>query len=260
MIERFLNHPDFKPAEQQHLKWFMYGAAPISVATIQALCELLPGVRLVQGYGMTEMGVITTLSDRDHRVGGQRRLSAGRPVVGVATVLRDASGEQVPARQVGELYVRADAGMRGYWRNPEGTQEALRDGWYRTGDVGYFDEEGYLYIVDRAKDMIVTGAENVYSLEVERAIEQLPGVAQVAVFGIPSKQWGEQVHAVVVPASGVTLAIEMLAKELRKVLAGYKCPKSWQVRMEPLPVSGTNKIVKTELKKAYWGSQQRVMT
>jgi len=149
--------------------------------------------------------------------------------------------------------------MREYWNKPDATEEAFRGGWYHSGDAGYLDDEGYLFLVDRVKDMIVTGGENVYSIEVENAIASCPGVAQVAVIGIPSETWGEAVHAIVVPKDGVTLTEDEILEHARKTIAGFKVPKSVAFRTEPLPLSGAMKVLKRDLRAQYWEGHDRAV-
>jgi long-chain acyl-CoA synthetase len=147
--------------------------------------------------------------------------------------------------------------MAGYWHKPEETAVALRGGWLHTGDAGYLDEDGFLYIVDRIKDMIITGGENVYSAEVENVIYQYPGVALCAVIGIPDETWGEAVHAIVVPKEGVEITAGALLQHCRAHIAGYKCPRSLDIHTDPLPMSGTGKILKRELRKLFWEGHTR---
>jgi long-chain acyl-CoA synthetase len=149
--------------------------------------------------------------------------------------------------------------MREYWNKPEATEEVFRDGWYHTGDAGYLDERGYLFLVDRVKDMIVTGGENVYSVEVENALASHPAVAQVAVIGIPSEKWGEAVHAIVVTQVDVEVTEDELIAHTREWIAGYKVPKSIEFRADPLPLSGAMKILKRELRAPYWEGQERAV-
>lgn len=146
-----------------------------------------------------------------------------------------------------------------YWRQPEATATALRDGWYHTGDAGYLDADGYLFLMDRVKDMIVTGGENVYSTEVENALASHPAVQQVAVIGIPHEQWGEAVHAVVVLCSGEVVTEEELTAHAREWIAGYKVPKTIEFRSEPLPLSGAMKVLKRELRAPYWSDRERTI-
>ena len=166
-------------------------------------------------------------------------------------------GERLPAGEPGEVCVQAGNYMIEYWKKPEATAEAFRGGWYHTGDAGYLDEDGYLYLVDRVKDMIVTGGENVYSTEVENAIATHPAVAQVAVIGIPSEKWGEAVHAIVVLKPGAEATEQELIDHAREWIAGYKVPKSVEFRAEPLPLSGAMKVLKRELRDPYWAGHER---
>ena len=147
--------------------------------------------------------------------------------------------------------------MLGYWNKPEETAAVLRDGWYYTGDAAYMDDEGFVYIVDRLKDMIISGGENVYSAEVENAISLMPGVAEVAVIGIPDAKWGETVHAVIVPRAGANLTAEAVLEHCRTQIAGYKCPRSVEFRDTPLPLSGAGKVLKRELREPFWKADQK---
>jgi acyl-CoA synthetase (AMP-forming)/AMP-acid ligase II len=149
--------------------------------------------------------------------------------------------------------------MKEYWKQPEATAEAFRDGWYHSGDAGYLDPDGYLFLVDRVKDMIVTGGENVYSVEVENAIASHPAVEQVAVIGIPSEKWGEAVHAVIVVRDGATLTETEVIDHARERIAGYKVPKSVEFRTVPLPLSGAMKVLKRELRDPYWAGRDRAV-
>ena len=142
--------------------------------------------------------------------------------------------------------------MKGYWKQPKVTEETLRGGWMHTGDMGYMDDDGFIYLVDRAKDMIISGGENIYSAETESAIYALDGIAECAVIGVPSKQWGETVHAVIVVKPDYTLTEEQVIEHCKTLIAGYKCPRSVTVRAEPLPISGAGKILKNKLREPYW--------
>jgi acyl-CoA synthetase (AMP-forming)/AMP-acid ligase II len=218
--------------------------------------ELFPDLNLWQGYGMTECSsVLTMLTPEDHRRRGHVVRSAGRPVLGVNLSVRTEDGSLAPTGENGEVWARGGNLMRGYWNRPEQTNDALRDGWYHTGDEGHLDNEGYLYLVDRVKDMIVTGGENVYSIEVENAISTLPGIAEVAVIGIPHDVLGEQVHAIVVREPGSEVSADDVKAYARARIAGYKVPKSVEFRDEPLPLSGALKPLKRELRKPYWDGQ-----
>jgi long-chain acyl-CoA synthetase len=158
---------------------------------------------------------------------------------------------------VGEICVKGDVVMQGYWDRPEETAKAVVDGWMHTGDGGYMDRDGFVYIVDRVKDMIISGGENVYSAEVENTVAQFPAVAQCAVIGIPSERWGEAVHAVVVPRPGATVDAEALIAFCHERIAGYKCPRSVEVREVPMPMSGAGKILKRELRQPFWEGKER---
>jgi acyl-CoA synthetase (AMP-forming)/AMP-acid ligase II len=253
MIAMVFDHPEFRPERLASLTDLVYGASPMPAGLLDRVLSLLPGIGVWQGYGMTECSsVLTFLTDEDHRAGGPRLRSAGRPVVGVNLTIRDEAGEIVGAGQDGEVCARAGNFMRAYWNRPDETAEAFRDGWYHTGDEGHVDADGFLYLVDRVKDMIVTGGENVYSIEVENAISTHPAVAQVAVIGIPHPTWGEQVHAIVVLHPGSEATGEELQQHARKTIAGYKVPKSIEFRSEPIPLSGALKPLKRELRRPYW--------
>jgi acyl-CoA synthetase (AMP-forming)/AMP-acid ligase II len=253
MIAMVFDHPEFRPERLASLSDLVYGAAPMPAGLLDRVLSLLPGIGVWQGYGMTECSsVLTLLTDDDHRAGGPRLRSAGRPVVGVDLTVRNDAGEIVEAGHDGEVCARAGNFMRAYWNRPDETTEAFRDGWYHTGDEGHLDADGYLYLVDRVKDMVVTGGENVYSIEVENAISTHPAVAQVAVIGTPHPTWGEQVHAIVVLHPGCEASEEELKEHARKTVAGYKVPKSIEFRTEPIPLSGALKPLKRELRRPYW--------
>jgi acyl-CoA synthetase (AMP-forming)/AMP-acid ligase II len=258
MIGMMLNHPDFKPERLASLMRLTYGASPMPEALLQRIIALRPDLDLFQGYGMTECSsVIVLLDPADHRKGGELLRSAGRALPGVVLSIQDEEGKILPPRQTGEVCARSGNYMHGYWRKPEATEEAFRGGWYHTGDAGYLDEGGYLYLVDRVKDMIVTGGENVYSTEVENAIASHPAVAQVAVIGIPHDTWGEAVHAIVVLHAGRTATAEEIMEHARGNIAGYKLPKSVEFRSQPLPLSGAMKVLKRELRAPYWEGKTR---
>lgn len=260
MIGMLLNHDDFRPERLASLRDLIYGASPMPRATLDRVQELYPDLSLHQGYGMTECSaVLTWLGARDHREGGERLGSAGRPMPGVVLSIRDPEGNEMSRGETGEVCAKAGNFMRGYWRNEEATNEAFRDGWYHTGDAGYLDDEGYLFLVDRVKDMIVTGGENVYSAEVENAIGSQPGVDQVAVIGIPSEKWGEQVHAIVVLEAGASVTEDEVKAHAKASIAGYKVPKSVEFRDEPLPLSGALKVLKKELRKPYWEGEKKAV-
>ena len=252
MIALMIDHPEFRPERVASLHDLVYGASPMPAALLERLMTTFPDLRLWQGYGMTECSsILTLLTPTDHRRSGVRQ-SAGRPAIGVTLSIRDAEGVAVARGHDGEVCAQGGNFMREYWRQPEQTESAFRHGWYRTGDAGHLDDEGYLHLVDRVKDMIVTGGENVYSIEVENAISTHPAVAQVAVIGIPHEVWGEQVHAIVVLRPGMEATVDEIREHARSSIAGYKLPKSVEFRTEAIPLSGALKPLKRELRKQYW--------
>ena len=260
MINMVLQHPDFDAARLASLRRLVYGAAPMPTAVIEKLLALFPELDLIQGYGMTEAAAILTILTRaDHRRGGELLSSAGRPVPGVELSIQGEGDQFLAPGAVGEVCARGGNYMREYWNRPDETASVFRGGWYHSGDMGYRDADGYLFLVDRAKDMIITGGENVYSAEVENAIASHPDVAQVAVIGIPDDRWGEAVHAVVVPCPGSTPTADGIIAHARAAIAGYKVPKSVSFRNEPLPMSAAMKVLKRELRAPFWEGRERAI-
>ena len=260
MIGMVLAHPDFTPAGLGSFTDLVYGASPMPQALLEKVLALYPQMNVWQGYGMTESAsVLCLLGPDEHRKGGKYLRAAGMPLPGVVLQIQDDDGKPVAIGEPGEVCARAGNYMREYWNKPEATTDAFRDGWYHTGDAGYLDEDGYLYLVDRVKDMIVTGGENVYSTEVENAIASHPAVLQVAVIGIPSEQWGEAVHAIVVLREGGTATEDDIINHARDAIAGYKLPKSVEFRTEPLPLSGAMKVLKKDLRAPYWEGKARMV-
>ena len=260
-IAWILDQPRLAELDLSALKEVGYGTAPITEAILRKAMQRLPQARFTQIYGQTEIcGTISVLRPQDHSLvgdGARRLRSAGRASWGVHLRIVDEHGRDVPAGAEGEVVASSPGVMAGYWRDPKQTATALRDGWLHTGDIGHLDADGFLYVVDRKKDMIVTGGENVFSSEVEHAIASMAGVAQVAVIAIPHAEWGEAVHAVVVPAPGAALTPETVIAHCRTLIAGFKCPKSVDIRAEPLPLSGVNKVQKHVLRAPYWEGRER---
>ncbi|AHH96546.1 acyl-CoA synthetase [Kutzneria albida] len=256
MIQLLVDHPAAREADLSSLRQLLYGASVISDAVLQRTAALLPEVRLTQAYGMTELSPVATMLMAEDHEDPQLRRSAGRAGPHAQVRVVDAEDNEVPTGTVGEVVVRGGHVMLGYWNKPEETEQALRGGWMHTGDGGYLDERGYLYIVDRIKDMIVSGGENVYSAEVENALAKHPSVASCAVIGVPDKEWGERVHAVVVLLPGASAGEEELREHCKQFIAGYKAPRSVEF-VEALPVSGAGKILKRELRKVYWNEAER---
>jgi acyl-CoA synthetase (AMP-forming)/AMP-acid ligase II len=212
---------------------------------------------------MTEFaGVVTVLNDAAHRDADhpERLVSAGRPVTRAEMRIVDpVTLQDVPQGESGEVWFRTPQATIGYLGRPEATAELITpDGWVRTGDLGRVDEDGFLFIEDRIKDMIITGGENVYSVEVESVLTQHPAVATCAVIGVPDETWGERVHAVVVPVPGGTVTIGELTEFCRERLSGYKTPKSMEL-VDGLPLSAAGKVLKRELRKPYWEGQERAV-
>jgi long-chain acyl-CoA synthetase len=260
MIAMLLNHPDFKAERVASLKTLTYGASPMPGALLKKLFEILPDLNISQGYGMTESSsVLTFLTEDDHRKGGDILRSAGRPLAGVVLTIQDADGKILPTGEQGEVCARAGNFMDCYWNREKETGEVFHDGWYHSGDMGYLDKDGYLFLVDRVKDMIVTGGENVYSVEVENAIASHPAVEQVAVIGIPHETWGEQVLAIVVLKAGASATEDEIIDHARGLIAGYKLPKKVEFRTEPIPLSGAMKPLKRELRAPYWAGRERAV-
>jgi long-chain acyl-CoA synthetase len=259
MLQRLLECPDFAQYDLSSLRCIIYGASPISESLLVRALEALPGVELIQGYGMTETGgPYTVLPAYCHRLDADmRRLrSCGRASWGMEVRIADLEGRTLPAGEIGEIVARGTGVMQGYWNRESETANAFRDGWLRSGDLAYMDDDGFVYIIDRLKDMIVSGGENVYSAEVENALGSHPAVASCAVIGIPSDRWGEAVHAVVVLRSGMQANAEELRTHCKGLIAGYKCPVSVEFR-ESLPLSGAGKLLKHVLREPYWEGQKR---
>lgn len=252
MIRALLDEPALAAMGLPSLRLISYGAAPMPRSLLGEMMAVLPHVGFLQSYGMTELSpVVTILSADDHRSGSHRSgilRSAGRRVPLSQVLVVDPEDKPLPQGAVGEIIATGPNVMLGYWKRPDLSAEALRGGWMHTGDAGYFDDNGYLYVVDRIKDMIITGGENVFSQEVENVIATHPDVAECAVVGVPDPHWGETVHAVVRLRHGsITEPGEIIA-HCRARLAHFKCPQQIHLRGDPMPLSGANKILKTKLR------------
>ena len=262
MIQMLVDHPSLqlKKDSLSTLRLIVYGASPISEALLDRAMAALPGVDFAQAYGMTELSPLATISSayyhsKEGRRHGKLR-SAGRAGYCVEVKIVDPEGAEVPRGTVGEVVVRGPNVMQGYWNKPELTAIAVREGWMHTGDAGSMDEDGFIYIVDRIKDMIISGGENIFSAEVEGAIAKHPAVATCAVIGIPSSEWGESVHAVVVLKPSQTATSESIIAHARTLIAGYKCPRTVSFEAA-LPLSGAGKVLKTKLREPFWSSLKR---
>jgi fatty-acyl-CoA synthase len=240
-----LRCPDFDTTDLSSLRKGYYGASPMPVEVLKEMRERLPDVDLWNFYGQTEMAPLATILGPDEQL--TKAGSAGRAALNVETRIVDDEDQQVPAGTVGEIVHRSPHATLGYHDNEEKTAESFRNGWFHSGDLGYVDEDGCLYVVDRKKDMIKSGGENVASREVEEAVYELDGVAEVAVFGVSHPRWVEAVTAVVVPKAGATLTPEAVIEHARSVLAPYKAPK-YVVVADALPKNPSGKILKRQLR------------
>jgi acyl-CoA synthetase (AMP-forming)/AMP-acid ligase II len=252
--------PDVAERRYDDLRLVIYGASPISEQTLRRAIEVF-GCDFLQGYGMTETTAAATyLFPADHRraLAGEPHLllSAGRPLLGTELRIVDEHDRPLPPGEIGEVAVRGPQLMRGYWNLPEQSAEALRGGWLHTGDAGVLDTEGFLYIQDRVKDMIVSGGENVYPREVEDVLYQHPAVADVAVIGVPDERFGEAVKAIVVLKAGHEAGAEVLLEHCKGRLGGYKRPKSVDF-VDVLPRNPSGKVLKKELREKYWAGHSR---
>lgn len=261
MVNMLANFPSVETYDLSSLRTIAYGASPMPEAVLAKAMQVFPACEFIQGYGMTETSpLITMLARKYHTFAGPfagKMASAGQAVPSVEVKIVDEHDHEVPSGTIGEIITRGPHVMHGYWNKPEETAQALRGGWMHTGDAGYMDEEGFVYIVDRVKDMIITGGENVYSVEVENVLYQHPAVAMCAVIGIPSVEWGEAIHAVVVCKEGRSVTEADLIAHYKERTAGYKCPRSIEIRQTPLPLSGAGKILKTELRAPFWAGKTR---
>ncbi len=252
--------PDVAQRQYDDLRLIHYGASPIAEATLRRAIETFK-CELSQGYGMTEMSAaIAILSWADHQRALREKpgllLAAGRPIIGTEVRVVDADDKDVPIGTIGEVLARGPQMMKGYWKQPEATEEALRGGWMHTGDAGTLDEEGYLYIQDRVKDMIVSGGENIYPRIVEEVLFKHPAVAEVAIIGVPDEGWGERVKAIVVLRPGMTATAEEIMDFCRGKLGGFERPRSVDFA-DKLPRTPSGKVLKRELREPYWASQSR---
>ena len=268
MITMVVDHPELAEHDLSALERITYGASPMPDELLRRAMERID-CGWMQAYGMTEASpLVLTCGVEDHARGAKgeepyatRLRAAGTPVVGVDVEVRREDGSIADAGEPGEIWVRGENLMKGYWNRPQETEAAFdENGWYRSGDAAYCDDDGYFYIVDRMKDMIISGGENVYSSEVENAIYKHPDVVEAAVFGVPDEQWGERVHAAVVLRDGADIDDEAIIEHCRTLIAGYKLPRSVDFHTEPLPKSGAGKILKVELREPYWAGRDRAIS
>lgn len=253
----FLNAmPDVRERDFSSLKLMLYGASPIAEDVLLTAKDIFK-CDFVQVYGLTETsGAATALPPEDHDPARGKLRSCGLPNPNTEIRIMNEDGKDCAPHEVGEIIYKSGALMKGYWRNPEATTKAIRDGWFWTGDAGYLDEEGYLYIHDRVKDMIVSGAENIYPAEIENALFAMPEIGDVAVIGIPDDKWGESVKAVVVVKPGETVTAEEIIAFARTKIAGFKTPRSVDF-VDALPRNPSGKILKKDLRAPYWKGRDR---
>ena len=260
MIKMLLDHLEQSGTTLPGLRRLYYGASPMPEVTLFRLFDQLPECIPTQLYGQTEAApMITLLEGRYHVKEGPlagRLRSAGKAIPCVEVKIVDEEDREVPRGTVGEVVARGPNVMRGYWGMPEQSATTLRGGWLHTGDGAWMDDEGFIFISDRLKDMIISGGENVYSTEVENALYAHPTVAECAVIGVPDDKWGERVHAVVVPKAGAARDAEALMAHCRTLIADFKCPRSIEYRDTPLPLSGAGKVLKTVLREPHWSNRQ----
>lgn len=260
MLQMLIDHPAFARTDLGRLDRIIHGASPISPGLLERAMKLLPHVGFQSAYGMTETAATACTNGpfrwREGVALGPRELAAGRACYGNEVRIVDGDGRALPPNVVGEITLRGANVMQGYWNKPAETRTALRDGWLFTGDGGFIDDAGCVHVVDRVKDMIISGGENVYSAEVEAVLSRHPGVAACAVIGVPSEAWGEAVHAVVVLRAGAAASEDALRQHCRAHLAGYKCPKTVEFR-EALPLSPAGKVLKTVLREPFWSGRAR---
>ena len=258
-LQMVVQHPRAASTDFSNLKYLMYGAAPMPLELLKEAVRTMPTTKFLQAYGMTETsGTISVLPPEDHSLEGNERMrSAGKASAGAEIEVRGADNAEVPRGDIGEVCIRSPSNTAGYWRLPEATANTIDpDGWLHTGDAGIMDADGYVYIQDRIKDMIITGGENVYPAEVESAIYGHPAIAEVAVIGVPSAKWGEEVKACVVAKPGCEIVEADVIAWARERIAAFKAPKSVDV-IPTMPRNASGKILRRELRGPYWEGQER---
>lgn len=260
MLERMVFHPRISEFHLSSLKMLGYGASPMPPNILEETRRRFPNLQLAQAYGMTEAPGPVYLGPEFHgreAVEAGVTRAAGRSVPTCEVKIFGPDDEERPHGEFGEIVIRGPVVMKGYWKNPQLTAEVLRGGWLHTGDGGYMDAAGFVYITDRIKDMIISGGENVYSNEVEAVILRHPAVEQCAIIGIPSERWGESVHAIVLLKSGFALTADELIAFCKERIAGYKCPRSVEFRTEALPMNAAGKLQKAKLREPFWRGRVR---
>ena len=258
MIYLLMDHPRSREADLSAIESIIYASAPMSPTRLKEALELF-GQVMMQCYGQTECIHLTMLRKEDHRLDKPERLaSCGRPPAGIRMALLDEDGQEVAQGEIGEVCVRGQPVMQGYWQRPDQTEETLRGGWLHTGDLAYCDEEGFVFLVDRAKDMIISGGFNVYPREVEDVLTGHPAVAMAAVIGVPDEKWGEKVLAVIVTRAGESVDAEALVALVKDKKGAIQAPKQIDF-VESLPQTALGKTDKKALRQRYWGDQARMV-
>ena len=259
MLSAIAEEQHVNPKDVSSLKILAHGGSPIATEVIKRCSQAFTSAQMVEVYGATETSPLATLlGNEEQLIDDPKARSCGRSVIGCAITICAPEGHALPTGEVGEVVVSGANIMKGYWNKAEQTAAVLKGGGYWTGDLGYLDTQGYLFLVDRSKDMIVSGGENVYSTEVEDILYKFPGVLEAAVFGVPDQKWGEAVYAVVVPRPDATdVTPEALIAFCREHIGGYKVPKGINIQLEPLPKSGPGKVLKRELRAPFWAATDR---
>jgi long-chain acyl-CoA synthetase len=259
MMQALAAEQDRQPRDVSSLRFLSHGSAPAALELLRRTHAAFPAADLLHIYGATETSpIVTLLPGEQHLLDGPRAMSCGQGAVGVEVRAYDvAQGRPCAPGEVGEVQVRGENVTAGYWDKPAETEAAIADGWYQTGDLGHLDDEGFLFLVDRSKDMIVTGGENVYSAEVEDALYRHPAVAEAAVIAVPHERWGEAVHAVVCVTGDAAVSEADLVAHCSSLIASYKVPKSVELRRDPLPRTAVGKILKRDLREPHWAGHER---
>ncbi|MFK7915516.1 MAG: class I adenylate-forming enzyme family protein [Pseudomonadales bacterium] len=259
MLSGIAEEQHSNPRDVSSMRYISHGGSPIATEVVRRVATAMPQTEVVEVYGATELSPLTTvLRHEEQLLDDPRGRSCGPPVPGNDIRILAPDGKELPTGEIGEVTTRGPNVMQGYWNKPEQTEAVLKGGAYWTGDLGYMDDEGFLYLVDRSKDMIVSGGENVYCTEVEEVLYTHPAVLEAAAFGVPDDKWGEAVHAVVVPrAEHANVDPAEIIEHCRAQIAGYKVPKGIDIQQEPLPKSGPGKVLKRELRAPFWDGKER---
>jgi len=257
MIQFCMAEPTFETTDFSSVQGFLYGGSPIAPALLRKAMDAFQ-CGFFQIYGMTETGnMAVCLRPEDHDLNNEVRLkAAGKPLPGVEVKITNPNGELVLPNQIGEICIKSPSRMIGYWNRDEATQETLNEGWIRTGDAGYQDEEGYIFVCDRVKDMIIYSGENLFPAEIEAVLSEHEAVAEVAVIGVPSEQWGEIPKAFIVQKPGYALKKKEMRAFAKERMADFKVPRSFEF-IDKLPRNPSGKVLKRVLREPYWNTMER---